>query len=431
MERNCQIDSASASPIFMLQHQDLMAALQSFSEKIHPWYPILESTFSRVVEACLKSSFEPSTDSFLVLMVLGSGAVAQAHTHSTALHDRPDLMYLTTALRMMHLIVLEQSLRSLQCLAAASIHYYLLLKPLQAHDLAVLAIKKAQDLYFTGAFKNDRRNLEHLVRVYRSVLLIEGELVVPLKLAESNASEYEEDIPLPSGIDIWSFEIEPATPDMSSTGSIGSPPSDQLATYLLAQIAMRRMLRRNTTAITLSARGTFEYAPMIARELEEQVHHWYSLLPESFRFLPTSNPPDEERSPQTTFLCTQYWAYLVSIAWSSVVKIIDSQDMAVELQDQCRAYFQYYHEFIKSATSALTTCLPNKWTLYASIFAISIGANMAASNPLLASLATPETWTTLRHACDAFGDESEYSPSLQAMRQDLEKTLSSLPNEHQ
>lgn len=373
LERALPVAPASPSSIFMLQRQEVLSALQSFSERIHPWYPILERAFSRCVDTCLKNAFKPGTDSFLVLVVLASGSIAQETSHSTALRDRSDLPYLNAALQMMHLAVLDQSLRGLQCLAAVSIHYYLLLRPLQAHDLATLAIKKAQDLYFGGTFKNDRRKLDHWTRIYRSVLLIEGELVVPIKLAESNAWESEEDIPLPAGTDIWAFEVEPGTPDMSNSGSIGSPPSDQQATYLLAEIAMRRMLRRNTTAISLSADGIVEYAPMIARELEEQVQHWYSLLPESLRFLHEQQPnhqtppgSTDAHSPQTNFLCTQYWAYLVSIAWSSIVKVMESPTGATQsTRDRCRAYFHSYEEFIRSATISLHTCLPNKWTIYA------------------------------------------------------------------
>lgn len=366
LERGLPVSADSSAFLFTLQRQDVLDALQSFSERIHPWYPILERAFSNCIETCLKNAFRSSTDSFLVLVVLASGSIARERVHSKALRDRPDVTYLNAALHMMHLVVLDQSLRGLQCLAAASIHYYLLLRPLQAHDLATLAIKKAQDLYLNAAFKNDRRKLDHWTRVYRALLLVEGELVVPIKLAETNAWEFEEDIPLPTGTDIWSFEADPGTPDMSITGSIGSPPSDQLATYLLAEIAMRRMLRRNTTAIRLSAKGVVEYAPMIARELEEQVQHWYSLLPESLRFLQVMQSPSAEAQQlQTTFLCTQYWAYLVSIAWSSVVTVMDSPNAAQSTLEQCRAYFHAYEEFIKNANVALVTCLPNKWTIYA------------------------------------------------------------------
>lgn len=51
---------------------------------------------------------------------------------------------------------------------------------------------------------------------------------------------------------------------------------------------------------------------------------------------------------------------------------------------------------------------------------------MGASDPILASLATVETWSALRTACDAFGDECDCSPSLLVMRQSLQETLCQL-----
>ena len=64
-----------------------------------------------------------------------------------------------------------------------------------------------------------------------------------------------------------------------------------------------------------------------------------------------------------------------------------------------------------------------------SIFAVSIGAYMAASNPVFASMTSAETWAALRNARDALGDECDCSPSLRAMRESLRETLSSLPED--
>lgn len=61
-----------------------------------------------------------------------------------------------------------------------------------------------------------------------------------------------------------------------------------------------------------------------------------------------------------------------------------------------------------------------------SIFAISVGAYMAASNPVFSSMTTPETWNALRNAREALGDECDCSPSLRAMRESLRETLSSV-----
>jgi len=293
-------------------------------------------------------------------MVLASGSVAQEDTQAEALERRPDAMYLNLALNMLQLVVLEQSLRSVQCLVAASIHYCLLLKPLQAHDLATMAIKKAQDLHITGAFQDDQVAYEHWIRVYRIALLIEGELVIPLRLTDSNAWETEEEIPLPTGTDIWSFEEESNMDEEDETSR-----SDNLVTYLLAEISMRRILRRNTSAITVSIDGKVDYAPLIAQELEVQVARWYSFLPGPLRFSLEPDDFDAEISDPVIFLRTQYWACMVSFYWPAVVKVMDSQQLTESTMNGCRNYFHSYRQFIKSATRALDICLPNKWTIYA------------------------------------------------------------------
>lgn len=361
LEQDLPAATAPTSAMFVLQHAKVMSALQSFSDRIHPWYPILEARFSDCVSSFLANSFERGADGFLVLMVLASGTIVQEATHSVALEQRPDAMYLSAAMEMLHLVFLEQSLRSVQCLVAMSIHYYLLLKPLQAHDLAVLAIKKAQNLHLSGAIQRDKESMEHWTRVYRVVLLIEGELVVPLQLADSNAWESEDDIALPTGTDIWTFETDPQSPAMTPQKTR----SDDVITYLLAEIAMRRMLRRNTTAITVTANGSVEYAPLVAKELEAQLEQWFSYLPEPLRFSREFDGIHEDTHMQISFLRTQYWACMVSFYWPSVVQVMESNRLTDVTMNGCITYFRSYREFVSSATVALDACLPNKWTLYA------------------------------------------------------------------
>lgn len=359
LERSARLNSAPTNGVCILNQPQTVAALESFSTKIHPWYPILESGFSECISSVLTNSFERSTDTFLVLMVLASGSIAQEVKHAKALERRPDAMYLNLALEMLHVVVLEQSLRSLQCLVAASVYFYLFLKPLQAHDLAVIAIKKAQQLHINGAFQDDQVAYEHWIRVYRIALLIEGELVIPLDLVDSNAWETEEEIPLPTGTDIWTFEGYSAM-DKATKGSS----SDDMVTYLLAEISMRRILRRNTSAITISIDGKIHYAPLISQELEVQVDQWYSFLPEPLRFS-LEHDDFQGSSPFVIFLRTQYWACMVSFYWPAVVQVMDTQVLTESSMNGSRSYFHSYKQFINSATRALAVCLPNKWTIYA------------------------------------------------------------------
>lgn len=365
LEQTAPLAVSSSTTMFVLQHAKVLVALQSFSAKIHPWYPILDDKFSNCISSAMTNVFKRGTDTFLVLMVLASGTIAHHASHSIALEERPDAMYLDAAMEMLHLVILEQSMRSIQCLVAASIHYYLLLKPIQAHDLILLAIKKAQNLHMSGALGQSRVDMEHWTRVYRIALLIEAELVIPLRLADSNAWENEEEIALPTGTDIWSFENDEALYPSDSPATTKSLQSDDVITYLLAEIAMRRMLRRNTTAITVSADGTGEYAPLIAKELEIQLEQWFSFLPEPLRFSREFEGMHQDDSIQTPFLRTQYWACMVSFYWPAVVRVMESGQLSETTANGCRLYFKSFREFVRSAIGALDTCLPNKWTIYA------------------------------------------------------------------
>ena len=49
---------------------------------------------------------------------------------------------------------------------------------------------------------------------------------------------------------------------------------------------------------------------------------------------------------------------------------------------------------------------------------------MGASDPLLAPIASWETWDVLNLARDAFGEECRYSPSLSVMAESMRVTLS-------
>ena len=367
LEMTAPITPSPATGLFAVQHTKAMGVLQAFSERVLPWYPILESRFTDLVTAFFANSLSRGPDAFLVLIVLASGAIAQETSPGITPERRPDAEYSNAAMERLHLVIHEQSQRSVQCLAAASIHCLLLLQPIRAHEYAVMGLKKARDLHTLRALAGDDADTEQWLRLYRILLLIEEELVVPLRLAESNAWESEEEVGLPTGADIWSFgrNSELAlSPAGTADTAMGDHRSDNTVTYLLAAISMRRMLRRNTAAVTVSSEGTVEYAPLIAQELEIQLEQWWSVLPGSIRFQPEDDN-SEDACQQTVFLRAQYWACKVSYYWPAVVQIMDSKHLTEVTAKGSREFFRSYRQFIKSAIRALEACLPNRWTLYA------------------------------------------------------------------
>jgi hypothetical protein len=77
------------------------------------------------------------------------------------------------------------------------------------------------------------------------------------------------------------------------------------------------------------------------------------------------------------------------------------------------------------AISIVLPTLNSKKMMY-SIFAISIGAYMGASNEVLTPLAEQETWDMLRLARSSFGDECRRSPSLSVMAESMRVALAGL-----
>ncbi|KAF1828084.1 hypothetical protein BDW02DRAFT_584746 [Decorospora gaudefroyi] len=135
----------------------------------------------------------------------------------SALEQRPDAPYIEAALAMLPLVVTENSIRSLQCLVLLSIYFASLLKPCSAHDYAVIASFKAQNILKSRLYADHEENLELLRRAYWAVLLIESELLVQLDLAENGIWRYEAEVSLPSGRKTWRFEPDTSSPTTPAT----------------------------------------------------------------------------------------------------------------------------------------------------------------------------------------------------------------------
>jgi len=176
---------------------------------------------------------------------------------------------------------------------------------------------------------------------------------------------------LPNNRQTWDFDatdtqsplplLSPGT--TTSSEAIGL---DRIQSYYLAEIAMRRMLRRCTASIRPTANGKHVFAPVIAAELELQLDEWYNYLPPLVRFDRTrAATPNTSSSVLEAFLAAQYYSYKASIYWPAVCQAIEFGDDAMELQPHCEKFFQSVAEFLPSASDAVHGCLVNAWTLHA------------------------------------------------------------------
>lgn len=250
--------------------------------------------------------------------------------------------------------------------------------------------------------------------------LKQSEIVIQLELAGSGI--WGLDIPLPAGYEAWSFDNATASaaglPSSPETTLSTSSTSDEALSYFAAEIAMRRMLERCTLSIAPDRSNKLIYAPIIATELEHQLEEWYSYLPESLRFDVHSSEHDqpqnaqEHRQVQTDFLRAQYHAYKSSIYWPAAYQGIELGVADEDLLLYCSKFFNSYVCFMTSAKSAVNTCKPNAWTLYASVFVISMTALKASSVPGLRSAVPAELCRSFQESAELLAVAAEASPSL-------------------
>lgn len=199
-----------------------------------------------------------------------------------------------------------------------------------------------------------------------------------MDMAESNIWKFDDRVLLPDIHTLWHpissgqrLTIDLIQPSHSSASQ--AIPQDAAKAYFLAEIAMCRMLRRCTTAATLS-HDQEVYAPVIAVELTHQLERWYQHLPPSIRFERhpagvafdgSSRNPQSGLATVTTYLQTRLYACLASIYWPAVYGVIRASTAAPALLADCACFYDSYANFVMSAAAVIPACPINAWYLYA------------------------------------------------------------------
>jgi hypothetical protein len=114
--------------------------------------------------------------------------------------------------------------------------------------------------------------------------------------------------------------------------------STKVQSYFLAEIAMRRMLRRCTTSIRLSADGKLVYAPVDTADIEFQLDEWYSYLPRLVYFERDKVMRLAHKSTDgalENFLQTQYYLCKTAIYWPAVYQAIEFGEANKDLLAHC------------------------------------------------------------------------------------------------
>ncbi|EEU44586.1 uncharacterized protein NECHADRAFT_85272 [Fusarium vanettenii 77-13-4] len=359
-------DQAVSPRVFLLPPESISSTLHAFSERIHVWLPILSSDFQESFHHCINGQSTSPSDTCLAMLVMALGLFAAADTITSALDQQLGAEYFAEASKLLPEVLLDFNVRSLQCLIFFSVYYMHLIRPCQAHDHILMASARAQNMLKIHSQGSDTTTVEALRRAYWAILLIESELSIQLDLPDSGIWKHEEEVQLPSPNGIWHLSL-PGDSTMSPPSSQAFEfSSDTTPVYFLAEIAMRRMLRRCTTSLSKSAEGEFRYAPVIARELELQLDGWHKYLPTSLVFhkQPTGLYEVAE-GPRAQFLQAQFFACKASISWPAVYQTITLGFVDDNMLPYCTKFFDDYVSFVLAATTSMQTCMMNTWTLAA------------------------------------------------------------------
>ena len=191
-------------------------------------------------------------------------------------------------------------------------------------------------------------------------------------MPESNAWKFDDRILLPEIFETWQPYHEYQNHLMDEM----QPSENTAKAYFLSAIAMARMIRRCTTAITI-AHDREVYASVIAHELARQLSTWYDRLPESLRFDRTLHstedhdavltPHSEFSSPNplAKYLKMQYYLCLTGIFWPAVYTAVYVENAGSDTLDDCSRYFDAYTGFVESAVESIHSFPPNPWSTYA------------------------------------------------------------------
>ncbi|KAM0338624.1 hypothetical protein ACHAPU_011257 [Fusarium lateritium] len=426
---------SSASRMLMMQSHRVAADLASFSENVHIWYPLFPLDFTVTFFRSIGNVGSSPVKSCLAILSLAIGCVAGNDDVAATLDGRQELVYMHEAISFLPHVFTEHTIPALQCLILFAIYHLHLLQPCQAHDYILAASLRVQNMLRSQQYPPESDPGDLLGRAYWIILLIESELLIQIDLPHSGIWKFSDSVSLRSISEIWRFP--PHNPETgraslrasSSPSPIPSPtPPDHTVAYFLSEIAMRRMLQRCTTSMTKSASGRVRYAPVIATELELQLHEWYDYLPPPLRFPKNVDIIDlEALHPNTQFLATQFFACKASIYWPAAYQSIEDGQMDKKLAECCAKVVNAYMIFIPAASSSFKTCHINGWTLAASIFIITMATLKAVSEPYFDNVFGDEgLQSCFTLAVQVFAVIGDRSPSLAALGRILNERVVSV-----
>lgn len=272
---------------------------QSFVENFLRWTPIFDQkTCVTAVELATSHNFVGSSPSIcLTFFLLAIGAITEDrgdHAKGTL----PGLDYFVRGCQSLERMSLRTgNLVTLQCRVLQASYFKFAIRPMQTWNSITQAARDC--MHICSSRIRDRLSpaeQEAFNRAFWATSTIVHELEATMKMFPVGIRQFHEMVPLPQ------FEEE-----------------DSGFYYFLAQISLRKFLTQSLEVVGYHS-GRVIYAPVVTRELKNQVREWYDHLPAVVRFPLDATPVFDSRK---SFLRGQYFALFVVLGWPSVLKIME------------------------------------------------------------------------------------------------------------
>lgn len=390
----CLLTSTSTSPPKLLDVQ-LMAV---FFERVHRWYPIFDrqSLEASYVLASTRP-LVPSSESCMFLMVSALGCLALDLRNGGLASN--SAAYASPALQMLHVVLPEASLPAAQCMILCALYHLLYFRPVQACEYLNSASYKLQNLYRQRDLPIVRTELYR--RAFYAVYILERQLLVHIDLAGFGISDWQEEIPLPSG----TFEN-----DHTDEG--------ELIEFYLAEIAMNKIMERADQNLATNLihrpaerrqsdssmnRNVSFFANVVAKEIHFQISEWRKHLPPHVTFPVSGTTCASELS---LYLKVQYHAITCGVYWHALYQATVMENRSPDVMSACQECLDSFRAFVDSAVELLTkpVSLPQFSMTLASVFSISLAVILVKDAPI------PKDMRLLEDSCTrALGILRRYS----------------------
>ncbi|KAA8906912.1 hypothetical protein TRICI_005050 [Trichomonascus ciferrii] len=373
-------------------------AFSRYFQHVHIWYPLFDhSTYLQLLNLLVDERTLPEHDSMYCCAVLIYCLANILSPESDGLSDVP----LSQAYKCLPRVLTEESMSSVQALILFGIYFLSTMRPYESMTYMQMSFTK----FLSVAVRYKVKHYElppTLVRVFWVIYVMTMELAAYLVSEEVKRLVHEADsMELPLSFESLFGAGYPVCTLQSCPICLHREKWRISDAYLLSEITMRRFLQRSTFLGLFSITSEYDvspsrlgFAPVVVKELLQQLDEWRQCLPEDLL-----RSPSDKSSSSREFLELQYFACLVTINWPAAYSILTGVLTDTELQfdnsvnDAAKNFFATFESFTDGFNIMLENWLdqqqngvyyvPYIWTIGITQFVFLAAAKAASTSTSL------------------------------------------------